>query len=133
MSELKAMTVLNAYQLECNDDDLVYLKSEADKVIADLTQKLNNEIEHRKRAAVIASELKKAQIAEYNVAMHHKYKRCLTMAELCGVLSVYYGRVISDVVKRDKNDKVKIKVFSRFKYCKKWLRRWRELAEKFKE
>ena len=34
MSELKAMTVLNAYQLECNDNDLVYLKSEADKVIA---------------------------------------------------------------------------------------------------
>ena len=34
MSELRAMTVLNAYQLECNDNDLVYLKSEADKVIA---------------------------------------------------------------------------------------------------
>ena len=40
MSELKALTVMTAYQLECNDDDLVYLKFEADKVIAGLKQKL---------------------------------------------------------------------------------------------
>lgn len=33
MSKLKAITVLDAYQLEYNDDDLVYLKSEADKAI----------------------------------------------------------------------------------------------------
>ena len=35
MSELKAMTVIDAYQLECNDNDLVYLKSEVDKAIAE--------------------------------------------------------------------------------------------------
>ena len=35
MSELKAMSVMTAYQLECNDDDLVYLKSDVDKVIAE--------------------------------------------------------------------------------------------------
>lgn len=35
MNELKAITVLNAYQLECNDNDLVYLKSDVDKVIAE--------------------------------------------------------------------------------------------------
>lgn len=40
MDELKAMTVLNAYQLECNDDDLVYRKSEADKVITELKEKV---------------------------------------------------------------------------------------------
>lgn len=35
MNELKAMTVIDAYQLEYNDDDLVYLKSDVDKVIAE--------------------------------------------------------------------------------------------------
>lgn len=35
MSELKAITVLNAYQLECNDNDLVYLKSDVDAVLAE--------------------------------------------------------------------------------------------------
>lgn len=35
MSELKAITVLNAYQLECDDNDLVYLKSDVDKVLAE--------------------------------------------------------------------------------------------------
>ena len=35
MKELKAITVINAYQLECNDNDLVYLKSDVDKVLAE--------------------------------------------------------------------------------------------------
>lgn len=35
MTELKAITVINAYQLECNDNDLVYLKSDVDKVLAE--------------------------------------------------------------------------------------------------
>lgn len=33
--ELKAMKVIDAYQLECDDNDLVYRKSEVDKVIAE--------------------------------------------------------------------------------------------------
>lgn len=35
MKELKAITVINAYQLECNDNDLVYLKPDVDKVLAE--------------------------------------------------------------------------------------------------
>ena len=35
MNELKAITVLDAYQLECNDGDLVYLKADVDKVLAE--------------------------------------------------------------------------------------------------
>ena len=35
MDELKAITVINAYQLECNDNDLVYLKPDVDKVLAE--------------------------------------------------------------------------------------------------
>lgn len=31
--ELKPMTVLNAYQVECDDNELVYRKSEVDKVL----------------------------------------------------------------------------------------------------
>jgi hypothetical protein len=30
---MKAMTVLNAYQVECDDNELVYRKSEVDKVL----------------------------------------------------------------------------------------------------
>lgn len=34
--ELKPMTILNAYQVECDDNDLVYSKSDVDEVIENL-------------------------------------------------------------------------------------------------
>lgn len=36
IAELKAITVINAYQVECDDNDLVCLKSDVDKVISTL-------------------------------------------------------------------------------------------------
>lgn len=45
MSELKAMTVLNVQQMGCYDNALVYFKSEADKVIADLEESHKMEVE----------------------------------------------------------------------------------------
>lgn len=64
-------------------DEKVYLKYEADKVIA-----------------------------------HHKYKRCLAMANWCGS-EVF----ISDYEKDE----------PRMRWWVKWQKRWLELAEKFKE
>ena len=40
MSKLKAITVIDAYQLECDDNDLVYIKSEADAEIRRLKRAL---------------------------------------------------------------------------------------------
>ena len=45
MSELKAMTVLNVLQMGSYDNVLVYFKSEADKVIADLEESHKMEVE----------------------------------------------------------------------------------------
>lgn len=46
MHELKAMTVLDAYQLECNDNDLVYLKSEVDAILAEKDQRIKELTPH---------------------------------------------------------------------------------------
>lgn len=66
MNELKAITVIDAYQLECDDNDLVYLKSEADKVIAELKE--------------IAKGLSFDNYLKDKETRHNKYKRCLAMA-----------------------------------------------------
>lgn len=55
MSELKAITVINAYQLECNDNDLVYLKSEVDAVLAGLkaeNKRLNNALDKERSETI---------------------------------------------------------------------------------
>ena len=96
MSELKDYDIMD---IEAMDDERleksesgiiqatrVYIKSEADKVIA-----------------------------------RNKYKRCLTMARWCMVRynewSAYYPTTIT----------------RKMKFLDKWEKRWRELAEKFKE
>ena len=97
MSELKAMTIMTAYQLECNDDDLVYLKSDADKVIAELENKIKiyedlgsckkgcPALRHNQRR--VESEIYKVGIKEKEIAKKNdeirrqKYKRCLLYAK----------------------------------------------------
>ena len=85
MSELKAVHAFDVYEAytKTGDDDAaqVYLKSEADKVIA-----------------------------------HHKYKRCLAMANLCHWKSAVF------IYKKDKND-----------FYWRWYKRWLKIAEQFKE
>jgi len=104
-----------------------YHENEVDKVIAELTQKLNNEIEHRKRIAVMASELKKTQIAEYNDVMHQKYKRCLDNAKWCAdVRELMHKLHVTDV----DLDRRRMKAC---KWCRKWRDYWLELAKKFKK
>ena len=91
-----------------------YLKSEADKVIAEL-------IEKNKRLANIniikASETIKDL---YKELRHHKYKRCLAVARWCHNESLWWYSKGYGFEKYDK-------------FWEKWEKRWRELAEKFKE
>ena len=83
----------------------VYNKSEADRYIAELQSANQLEIDEW-----------------YNKLMYHKYKRCLAMAEYCASEL--------EIAFRDPFIESGIKgcVFFR-----RWLNKWRELAEKFKE
>jgi len=101
-----------------------YMKSEADKVLADLEESHKKEVE---QLLIEIVELKE-QVHEYALgsyvlqaraekeARHHKYKRCLAMAELCNakwydIATKYYKSVL----------------------YRKWELKWLKLAEKFKE
>ena len=130
MSELKATTVYDAYWKANSVGEgtgiLVYLKSEADKVIAELkAQKAQAENDcaywktmSRKCAddnEVMAKQRAKAFKREH----HHKYKRCLAMAKWCeseNYTSCWYHE----------NSE-------RCEWTEKWHKRWLELAKKFKE
>jgi len=120
MSELKA---INAYQLTTNTEgsdvfihndefgcggDLVecYLKSEADKVIAELKADYQEACNRLQTANLIKDE----QLAE---TRHQKWKRCMAMAMML-------EHVCPITIRKAK-------------WKGKWYLRWLELAEKFKE
>lgn len=110
MSELKARHIVDVYDSYYAENPFgersqVYLKSEADKVIAELKEKLNNSRNARKFWM-------KEYLIEYKESIHHKYKRCLAMAKIC-------ENKLGTVVKPGWWDK--------------WRRHWLEFAEKFKE
>jgi hypothetical protein len=122
MSELKAVHAFDVYEAytKTGDDDAaqVYLKSEADKVIAEL-------IEKNKRLAnkdmIMAGETIKGV---FDVLQHHKYKRCLNKAEWCEERCARY-----DVLQERTGFSWRREIDFYFR----WSQRWLELAEKFKE
>lgn len=62
----------------------------------------------------------------YNEARHHKYKRCLAMAEYCKEATYYF---------EERLDKCSTywRVSVKKAFYERWRKRWQELAEKFKE
>ena len=102
---------------QCYDgtDGLFYLKSEADKVIAELKDKV---LQYK----VLYKELcRDINTQERNFALqvnYQKYKRCLPIARTCK-RNRLNASVCGPIVKID--------------FWEKWHRRWLELAEKFKE
>lgn len=133
MSELKAKHVVDVYD-EYSDNPTnetqVYLKSEADKVIADLEESHKMEVE---QLLIEIAELKqtlnnsrnarkywrKEYLIEYKECCSQKFKRCLAMAKWCeseNYTACWYHE----------NSE-------RCKWTEKWHERWLELAEKFKE
>lgn len=113
----------------------VYLKSDADEVIAELENKLQNvsEILKETREWLIESQKLHKRCADNAVKTirHYKYHRCLDTAEQCEVAALFYS-AISKVLNMDITDPSRQKFFSRLKHYKKWHKRWLELAEKYK-
>ena len=90
----------------------LYLKSEVDKVIAEL----ENRIDEGDKEFDVANEQNERLL---KIVRHQKYKRCLAMAMWCdseNYTACWYHE----------NSE-------RCKWTEKWYQRWLELAEKFKE
>ena len=89
----------------------VYEKSEADKVIAEL----ENKLELYKRGW---EENDKVNAYLYAELRHQKYKRCLWLAKWCEQMMVFNSKYGTD---------------KKWHLFKKWQKRWLALAEKYKE
>ena len=108
------MSELNVYhhELRHNEYDEFYLKYEADKVIALLTDKANyNEYAYKRKSEELADSCRFYE----DELRRHKYKRCLAMAS-------YWVSVIYQCV----DDKHR-------KRAEKHHYKWLKLADKFKE
>ena len=102
----------------------VYLKSEVDKVLAEKDTEIAKLKVHRfvgadevRPVATIGNDFYIKSEADKVIA-HHKYKRCLAMADFCSYKAWYYKY----------NGKEEI-----FYRWMKFRRVWAELAKKFKE
>jgi hypothetical protein len=133
MSELKVYH----HELRHNEYEEFYIKSEADKVIADLEESHKKEVgqllieiaglkaDYKEACDRLqtANLIKDEQLAE---TRHQKWKRCLAMAEICRHewCTMYYER------KNYSENKFLDHLMSKKnRHKEKWL----ELAEKFKD
>lgn len=110
-------------------EDEVYLKSEADKAIAELkAQKAQAEDDcaywkmNEKNAANAMHETEEYAMQLHNESRHQKYKRCLDKAELCRAKR-------NEIIARNPT----LILNHPTEYLTRWENRWLELAEKFKE
>lgn len=111
MSELKVYH----HELRHNEYEEFYLKYEADKVIALLTDKSNyNEYAYKRKSEELADTCRFYE----DEIRRQKHKRCLRNAEGCKNKAWFYGEV------HDRNAALTMW---------KWRKRWLELAEQFKE
>ena len=119
MNELESYSA-HIFEMGCMDQR-VYLKSEADKVIADLEESHKKEVEQllieivelKKQVHDYAQGLYVIQAKAEKEARHHKYKQCLDKAERW--LFAFYAT-------NKRNDKFYLRSL-----------KYRELAEIFKE
>ena len=120
--ELKAYTI---YEGDVGNytEHVVYSKSEADKVIADLEKKLDLYKRGFKEDDKINAYL-------YAELRHQKYKRCLYKAKWChNQREIYERDSYNWELEKDAVDSLRNKT----NIMRKWHKRWLELAEKFKE
>ena len=134
MSELKAYLCIQAREIEnktfsCYNQTLavknapeatmaqVYLKSEADKVIAELKADYKEACGRLQTANLIKNE----QLA---AARHHKYKRGLAMARMCEERSSRYDAL---------QERYGLDWGREIEFNYRWYKRWLELAETFKD
>ena len=120
-----------------NEKRPYYLKSEADKVIADLEESHKKEVTQLLMEIVELKEIDSKNRSAYykDLAMmakdveHHKYKRCLDKAEICCEKKENcYNRALRKYSK-DEADYLARKS----EFWEDWEFRWLKIAEKFKE
>lgn len=131
MSELKERDarelVINNHYCPSDEGMRVYLKSEADKVIADLEESHKMEVEQLLMETVELKKEKEYTIecttevinAQEREIRHQKYRRCLAMYHYCAIKALYELDLKGNDVK--------------WKWYSKWMHKWFKLAEKFKE
>lgn len=93
-----------------------YLKSEADEVIKKLNERVSEEREAKVNYKISASDLSDGLRDAYDEIRHHKFKRCLNIAENCRDKGWYYYATH----RKAKADKMWD-----------WRQRWLDLAKKF--
>ena len=139
MSELKATTAQEIVRIEKDCDYMdelfggvkmpptqVYIKSEADKVIADLKESHNKDVEQllikivelKKQVHDYAQGLYVIQAKTEKEARHSNYKRCLAMAKLCNEKWLVHNFA---------------EIPTKLGFYDKWEKRWLKIAEKFKD
>ena len=107
---------------------LVYRKSEADKVIAELEENHKKEVGQLlilNREQVNAANRLRDSMEQ--ALRHQKYKRCLAMARMCEE-RYYYLTSLENYQMTDKEYRQVIG-----DYWDRWLKRWLKIAEQFKE
>ena len=140
MSELKAHKAYNRWideEMPTPNDDLicneVYLKSEADKVIADLEEKHKTEV--KELLCLIRDKennFNRAFDSEEKEIRHNKYKRCMAMAWWCSSQVDHYhseGYIYEHEGKKDELEDC----LRRVEFYHRWFERWDKLANKFKQ
>ena len=112
------------------DDNLFYIKSEADKVIAEkdreiaeLKEQVSEERSAKVAYKISANDMRDGLEKAYAEIKYHKYKRCLDKAKWCKAeADAAFLRYNWDSGRYDEVD-----------FYEKWHKRWLKLAKKFKE
>lgn len=133
------MSELKDYWIPTRSDNVChcYLKSEADKVIADLEQKLAaaQQVLRLNEPKALYSNLETMGRLKHEIDVvarrerHHKYKRCLLRSVIAEMNATHFKDLFygagSEALADEYNKQVTIHY--------KWQKRWLALAEKFKE
>mgnify|MGYP006331483981 CR=1 FL=1 len=95
----------------CPEPADVYLKSEADKLIAELNMRI---CEGDEDFEIANNQIKRL----LKIVRQQKYKRCFAMVKLCATSALY---------------EKSLGALEYFKWWLKWYERWKKLAEQFNE
>lgn len=131
MSELKHQLMMNKEHSWV----FAYLKSEADKVIADLEESHKMEVGQllilNREQANAANRLRDSM---EQALRHHKYKRCLAMRNMCRYAQYSYSYLMENESCKIRPNTIDFRRYNKkYHFYIRWRKRWLELAEQFKE
>jgi hypothetical protein len=108
-------------------DGEYYTRTDADAVIAELKADYKEACDRLQTANLIKDE-------QFAAARHHKFKRCLAMAERCKYRMYYLSAVVDQELSKIIPLTAQIQWYAkRERRMDYWKNRWLELAEQFKE